>query len=213
MSGRALVCFCSPRWSGWRTEKYNSFSLLSVYYTMLWHRWPRPRLAAPLAKMNGFQRGLDSHPLYALDARSRHSLPNSPSHPCTRSKRGTSLSLGHYSIMLGTWRLGGGKIPLRREMTVGFFARELRCFGVAVARTAIISPSLSVCTSVCLSLAISARSFVQPQPSPSQPPSSALLSSPLLSSLHPYVSGTGHNGLRDGPVGRRRHRPRPEDGG
>lgn len=73
----ACVGFCSPRLvegGGWRTEKYNSFSLLSVY-AMLSHRRPRPqpwptRRAAPLAKMNGFQRGLDSHPLYALDARS-----------------------------------------------------------------------------------------------------------------------------------------------
>ena len=107
----ACVGFCSPRLvegGGWRTEKYNSFSLLSVY-AMLSHRRPRPqpwptRRAAPLAKMNGFQRGLDSHPLYALDARSlarsRHSLPPSSSHlHATRSKRGTSLPLGHYSIM------------------------------------------------------------------------------------------------------------------
>ena len=106
-----------------------------------------------------------------------------------------------------------------------FFARELRSrrrrrevsrrCAHAVVRTAIISLSLSVCLSVCL---------LQSAPDPLCSPNhrhrhrhpllfSLLLSSPLFCSLHPYVSGTGHNGLRDGPVGRRRHRPRPEDGG
>ena len=142
-----------------------------------------------MAKMNGFQRGLDSHPLYALDARSRHSLPPSPSHVHVPSGGLHYRSDTTQSCHVGMWRLGGGKVQLRRE-TVGFFARELRCFGVAVARTAIISLSLSVCLSVCL---------LQSAPDPLCSPNhrravaviAAILCSPLLSSplcIHMYLA-------------------------
>ena len=141
--------------------------------------------------------------------------PLPPSRPTPRSKRGTSLSLGHYSIMLG-W-VDGGKVRSggeSRAARAGFFCK--RTAVAAVQTTIIVSLRISVLSvrlACPLSLAISARSFVRPQPWPS--PSSTPLFLPLASS-HPYVSGTGHNGLRDGPVGRPTDGDTasgPEDGG
>ena len=145
--------------------------------------------------------------------------PLPPSRPTPRSKRGTSLSLGHYSIMLG-W-VDGGKVQSGGESRAAredFFCK--RTAVAAVQTTIIVSLSLSCLSAspVPLSLAISARSFVRPQPWPPRRhplPSSFLPLLPLASS-HPYVSGTGHNGLRDGPVGRPTDGDTasgPEDGG
>lgn len=66
VSGHALV-FARLVW--WREEdggQKNIIHSLSLASTLCCRIGGR----GPLAKMNGFQRGLDSHPLYALDARS-----------------------------------------------------------------------------------------------------------------------------------------------
>ena len=95
--------------------------------------------------------------------------PLPPSRPTPRSKRGTSLSLGHYSIMLG-W-VDGGKVQSggeSRAARAGFFCK--RTAVAAVQTTIIVSLRISVLSvrlACPLSLAISARSFVRPQPWPS----------------------------------------------
>ena len=69
--------------------------------------------------------------------------PLPPSRPTPRSKRGTSLSLGHYSIMLG-W-VDGGKVQSggeSRAARAGFFCR--RTAVAAVQTTIIVSLRISV---------------------------------------------------------------------
>ena len=143
--------------------------------------------------------------------------PLPPSRPTPRSKRGTSLSLGHYSIMLG-W-VDGGKVQSGGESRAAreaFFAGGLRLRPFKRPSSSLyVSLSCLSASPVPPSLAISARSFVRPQPWQPWPSPSTPLFLPLASS-HPYVSGTGHNGLRDGPVGRPTDGDTasgPEDGG
>ena len=96
--------------------------------------------------------------------------PLPPSRPTPRSKRGTSLSLGHYSIMLG-W-VDGGKVQSGGESRA---AREAFFFAGGLRSRPFKRPSSSLYASLSclsaspapLSLAISARSFVRPQPWPS----------------------------------------------
>ena len=116
--------------------------------------------------------------------------PLPPSRPTPRSKRGTSLSLGHYSIMLG-W-VDGGKVQSGGESRAAreaFFAGGLRLRPFK-------RPSSSLYVSLsCLSaspappsLAISARSFVRPQPWRRHPLPSSSSSPRSRARIHMYLA-------------------------
>ena len=159
---------------GGRKNIIHSLSLAPAL-SMLSYRRSRRRggfagRTARAAKMNGFQRGLDSHPLYALDARSPPRATPSLATNSTFQAGG----LHYRSDTTQSCWVGSTAVKSNREERAGWAAREAFFAGGLRSRpfkrpSSSLYASLSCLSAspVPLSLAISARSFVRPQPWPS----------------------------------------------
>ena len=209
---------------GGRKNIIHSLSLAPAL-SMLSYRRSRRRggfagRTARAAKMNGFQRGLDSHPLYALDARSPPRATPSLATNSTFQAGG----LHYRSDTTQSCWVGSTAVKSNREERAGWAAREAFFAGGLRSRP-FKRPSSSLYASLSCLSASPALCLLQSAPDPLCGPNHGRRHHPLpssflpllpLASSHPYVSGTGHNGLRDGPVGRPTDGDTasgPEDGG